>query len=350
MSLRRPSPITVEDARHALPDSLDAFSPGAARQGDQGCEPSGSANGKGPRPPSSGGRGCGRAAAAALSASRDLPVVPHHHGAGGKLVRGPWRDATAAEWLPSGRGHTQARGGPGWPRGGELKQGAPPRRNQHPQQQAHSQHHGPPRTQRPAQQAPGDDLCSGASGAAVEEQRDAAARRQAELQAALVEAHSGVVTLLAGQGLLSKAAAFQRHLGAPADGAAIDVAALGVSGAGGAAGDAEATGTPAGPAWLRGLSATVTRHAAEAQAEFSSLAAAYLILTQQLGIPPCAVPQAAWLAAAGGGQQAAAGAAAAAVGQASRQQQQGVLASSVPVDAEQVGHASARRAWSGAPA
>jgi hypothetical protein len=168
-------------------------------------------------------------------------------------------------------------------------------------------------------------------GGPMKQQQDNAARRQVDLQRALEQAREGLAGLLGQRALLMRAVRRCTDWQAQAEEQSCGEHAISSDAAGGAmapepaqseheaalrpqevvelarlleegAAAGEGKGAAATPSagWLAALAELVSQHAAEAQAEFQQLAQSYLILTQQLGIPPCAVPEAAWRAAAPG--------------------------------------------------
>ncbi|KAI8469987.1 MAG: hypothetical protein J3K34DRAFT_521776, partial [Monoraphidium minutum] len=329
-----------------LPDSLDAwFSPRGASHADQ-----------------AGADGGGKALRVAQ---------PGGFPGAGVCEQGPWPNVRAPEWLPApgaeAGGSAAAHPHHPPPGTGGLAQQHDQHRHQarsqqqqqqqqqagrHVQQRGRGQHPSQPHqqsqhrlAQHSVQAAPPPQAQQGAGGVQdsgpMKQQQDNAARRQADLQAALSQARTGLSGLLGQRALLMRAA--RRWAGAssgaeqggggesagagdggggsggapagaaqmegeaaelrrllaetaehagPSEGAAVEGQDSADTGRGGAA--------SAEPVWLQALGDTASRHATEAQAEFQQLAQAYLILTQQLGIPPCAVPEAAWRAAAPG--------------------------------------------------
>jgi hypothetical protein len=365
---RQPSPLnTVEHQLSALlPDTLDAFSPTACRQIDQHapCSEGGSEGGAcgcsidhppldtcganagdrlsrrdllslnaaAPewRPPV-----CGGAAPGSFSGGgggeRDLggrlKGLQQQHQQQGLHVQHPKKQPGQQNNNPRGLPHQQRL--PATHQRQQQQQGQQQQAPAHQQQQQQQQQQHPPQQQLGA----ADDKHS----AVMRRQQDNATTRQAELHEALEAARSGLSGLLAERALLMKAAA---RCGCAAGAAAPDGADAGDAGGGrhAAAGlsadelrglrqliadqaDSGACDSPspkgaappspvaaAAPGqWLSTLSDLVARHAAEAQGDYQQLSQQYLILTRQLGIPACAVPQAAWQAAApagaAGGQQ-----------------------------------------------
>jgi len=376
---RQPTPLNTAQHQVAalLPDTLDAFSPTACgRQIDQHAADD--AESEGASVSSRVGEPvaldtCGADASERAVHRKDLlslnVMAPEWRPVGSNVMQGgiPIGSIERAgvpgclirSQQPNSPAQQQSRQPPGLranpprPLQQQQQQQRPPRLA-HPRQQQQQLQAAPPQLpQAPSQQhqEPQSSALDDKSGA-LGRQQDNALTREGELQQILEHARTGLSELLTQRLLLIRAARGYTFSGASscnsstaaypepsASAAAVSLSTEeqqeiqrliaepdfddNAATADGAADQIAGVPTSAAGQWLSALSEVVMRHASEAQNEYQQLSQQYLILTRQLGIPACAVPQAAWQAAA----PAAAGS-----------QQPGLSSSStaIPSDIEQV--------------